>query len=50
IINSIEQWWAKADQDIFITAVILNPFYQSTPFMPLGFLNNASICSLLSIL
>ncbi|KAH9988278.1 hypothetical protein BJV74DRAFT_796328 [Russula compacta] len=29
IINSIEQWWAKADQDIFIAAVILNPFYAS---------------------
>jgi hypothetical protein len=30
IIKSIEAHWATADQDIFIVAVILNPFDQST--------------------
>jgi hypothetical protein len=32
IIESIEACWATADQEIFIAAVVLNPFYQSMPF------------------
>lgn len=32
IINSIEKRWAKTDQDVFIAAVLLNPFYRSEPF------------------
>jgi hypothetical protein len=47
IIKSIELWWAKADQEVFIAAVILNPFFQTTPFNPLPFLNNAGIHALL---
>jgi hypothetical protein len=43
IINSIEQRWAKADQDVFIAAVILNPFFRSSPFAPLPSFNNAGI-------
>ena len=35
IIKSIEAQWATADQEIFIAAVVLNPFYQSTPFAAL---------------
>ena len=50
IIASIESRWAKADQEVFLAAVILNPFYQSTPFATLHFLNNAGIRSLLSAL
>jgi hypothetical protein len=46
IINSIEQRWAKADQELFIASVIINPLYQSTPFAPLSFLNNAGIHAL----
>ena len=30
IMDSIEARWATADQEIFIAAVILNPFYKST--------------------
>ena len=47
IIESIEARWATADQEIFIAAVVLNPFYQSTPFAALQFLTNAGIHSML---
>jgi hypothetical protein len=47
IINSLETRWAKLDQAVFIAAIILNPFIQSTPFAALPFLNNAGIHSLL---
>ena len=50
IMNSIEKCWAAADQEIFITAVILNPFYHNSPFAPLHFLNNAGIHALLNCL
>jgi hypothetical protein len=48
IIESLEARWATADQEIFIAAVILNPFYQSTPFSALQFLTNVGIYSMLS--
>ena len=32
IIDSIEKHWAKADQDVFIAAVILNLFFKCGPF------------------
>src|SRR5271170_974873 len=48
IIASLEARWATADQEIFIAAVVLNPFYQSTPFSALQFLTNAGIYSMLS--
>ena len=47
IIESTEACWATADQEIFIAAIVLNPFYQSTPFSPLQFLTNAGIHSML---
>jgi hypothetical protein len=47
IIESIEQRWIVADQEIFIAAVVLNPFYQCTPFAAHPFLNNAGIHTLL---
>jgi hypothetical protein len=47
IIESIEACWATADQEIFIAAVVLNPFYQSMLFAPLQFLTNAGIQSML---
>ena len=31
-IASIEKWWATADKEVFIAAVILNPFFKTTPF------------------
>ena len=48
ITESLERRWAVADQQIFIAAVIVNPFYQGRPFTPLFFLNNAGIHALLS--
>jgi hypothetical protein len=47
IIASIEKRWEKTDQEIFIAAVLLNPFYRSAPFATLPFLNNAGIHALL---
>ena len=32
IINSLEKRWSKADQELFIASVLINPFYRSTPF------------------
>jgi hypothetical protein len=32
ILDSIEKRWAKSDQDVFIAAVILNPFVKTTAF------------------
>ncbi|KAF5385054.1 hypothetical protein D9615_001008 [Tricholomella constricta] len=47
ILESIEKRWAKADQEVFIAAVILNPIFQSAPFAPLSSFNNAGIHTLL---
>jgi hypothetical protein len=30
IINSIEKWWSKADQDLFVACVFLNPFIKTS--------------------
>lgn len=46
IIASLERRWAVSDQETFISAVILNPFYQCTPFAAHPFLNNAGIHTL----
>jgi len=34
IINSIEKQWTKADQDLFIACVFLNPFIKTSLFNP----------------
>ena len=34
ILNSLEKRWLAADQDVFIAAVIINPFFRATPFAP----------------
>ena len=43
IINSIEMRWRKSDQELFIAAVLVNPFYHNKPFVKLPFLTNAEI-------
>ncbi|KIY46223.1 hypothetical protein FISHEDRAFT_18518, partial [Fistulina hepatica ATCC 64428] len=49
--DSIEYRWAKSDQNIFIEAVILNPFYHVSTFSPLHrHFSVASIHHLLSFL
>ena len=48
IIDSIEKRWAKADQEVFIAAVFLNPFFKIEPFSSgLRLWSQASILSLL---
>lgn len=47
IIESIERRWKKCDQEIFIAAIVLNPFYKTTPFSRIPELNNANIRTLL---
>ena len=46
IIKSIERRWSKADQEIFIAAVILNPFYQTSPFAQIPQLRTAEIIAM----
>ena len=48
VLQSIEARWAKADQDVFLAAVILNPELRTKPFRALNFLNILGITSLLS--
>jgi hypothetical protein len=48
ILESIEKRWAKADQDVFIAAVLLNPFVKASPFSPqVPFLTRAGVLSLM---
>jgi hypothetical protein len=37
VINSIEKRWAKADQDLFIACLFLNPFIKTSLFNPQKF-------------
>jgi hypothetical protein len=48
IIESIERRWAKSDQEIFIAAMILNPFYRHEPLKATALFNNAGILALLT--
>lgn len=48
IIASIEARWAKSDQQIFVCAVLVNPFYRTTPFASLPCFNHAQIRVLLT--
>ena len=50
IINSIEKRWAAADQEVFIAAVVLNPFFKTIPFANHISLTNAGIHTLLECL
>ena len=43
ILESLEKRWANSDQDVFVAAVILNPFFKHTPFKPLPCFRPASI-------
>lgn len=48
IIASIEARWAKSDQEVFVCAVLVNPFYRTTPFASLQCFNRAQIRVLLT--
>jgi len=43
ILASIETRWAKSDQEVFIAAVLVNPFYRMSAFRPLQCFNKAEI-------
>jgi hypothetical protein len=45
IIESIERRWSKTDQEVFIVALILNPFYGRSPLAKTRHFNNAGIMS-----
>ena len=48
IIDSIEKRWAKADQDVFIAAIILNLFIKTSTFAPqVHFLMHAGVLVIL---
>lgn len=50
ILNSLERRWANTDQDVFVAAVILNPFFKHTPFKPLPRFQPANIYNLFVVL
>jgi hypothetical protein len=43
ITKSIELRWSKSDQEVFISAVLVNPFYRMAPFAPLPIFSKAHI-------
>jgi len=43
IIKSIEMRWSKSDQEVFISAVLVNQFYRTTPFASLLVFSKAYI-------
>jgi hypothetical protein len=43
ILNSLEKRWSNTDQDVFIAAVILNPFFKHRPFNPIPHFQPATI-------
>lgn len=47
ILNSLELRWSKADQDIFIAAVLLNPLHKAAPFAKMITFSTAGIYTLL---
>jgi hypothetical protein len=46
IIKSIELRWSKSDQEVFISMVLVNLFYHTTPFASLLIFSKAYICVL----
>ena len=46
ILASIDQRWKKSDQEVFIAAVVLNPYIKTAPFRQLPFLTNAGLLAL----
>ena len=48
ILESLKRCWAKADQDVFVVAVILNPMHKIAPFSKTVVFSAASVFTLLS--
>jgi len=47
VVASVEKRWKEADQEVFIAAVLLNPFFRSLPFAPINILVRANVFTLL---
>jgi len=43
ILRSIEARWAKCDQEVFVAAVLVNPFFRMSAFRPLQCFNKAEV-------
>lgn len=50
VLASLEKRWSKADQAVFIAAVILNPFYRTSPFAIRQEFNLANVQNLMTSL
>ncbi|KAI0762362.1 hypothetical protein C8Q74DRAFT_1206355, partial [Fomes fomentarius] len=49
VTKSLEKRWSKADQDVFIAAVILNPYLKLCPFRDLlAYFSNSAVGNLIS--
>jgi len=47
IMNSLERWWSKTDQEVFIATLIMNPMFGRAPLAQSAHFNNAGIAALL---
>jgi hypothetical protein len=48
IIDSLEMWWKKSEQELFVACVLVNPFYRAEPFSSSSFMNIVGIVSMLT--
>lgn len=49
VLKSLEKRWAASDQQVFIAAVLLNPFYRLEPFnKSSSFFSVSSLCVLIN--
>lgn len=48
ILASLEKRWKKADQEVFLAAIMVNPFYQMAPFKPLARFMQANVVAMLT--
>ena len=47
MLSAIESRWLKVDQDVFVAALILNPFHKISAFQPLHFLTTGGVYGLM---
>ncbi|KAI6145406.1 hypothetical protein BKA82DRAFT_4357460 [Pisolithus tinctorius] len=46
VLESAEQRWGQCDQEVFIAAVVVNPFYKTSPFKKIALTTRAGIAAL----
>ncbi|KAI6038368.1 hypothetical protein EDC04DRAFT_2604106 [Pisolithus marmoratus] len=47
VLDSLERHWRNCDQDVYISAVVLNPVYKTAPFAKISQLNLAGVFALI---